>query len=499
MSRVYLLLFIIHLSVGAVGQSFNHWQRSFNEESSLLSGAVVGGGAGPSAIYYNPAAISEIKESKLSFHASLFSYTIYHIENALGEGINLNWARFQIEPRFVSYMIKPRNQPNWTFEIAILNNENYKLDIVQSVDMQTDILEGAPGPERYFGLFRYQNNFRDDWVGFGGSLKLSERLFVGASMFVTVKSMEYTYNLDIEAYPANADSGGLAIDKFYVAGYRDMEYVKYNDYRLLWKAGLLYKTTRMSIGVSITTPSVGGIYSDGKRVARTQKQTNITYPESGQPMPDYLVADYREKRDVEVNHKTPFSVAAGLSWYSPDRSKSFYTTAEYFGGLEPYRLVQADENTDIASGMMPGEVAFNEWLTFVSGARPVLNAAVGYSWVIAQDLRLLTGFRTDFNYIKNFDFEPLAEIKSLRGLFADNYHITGGLSWSILGQDLITGIQYTIARERGQQQFVNLSDPVEYNTTEMAPLQGTRNNNMNSLINAISFYLGATFNFGGTK
>jgi len=73
-------------------QSYNHWVRSFNEESSLLAGAVVGGGAGPSAIYYNPASISEIKESKLSVHASLFSFKFLNVKNALGDGIDLKWS-----------------------------------------------------------------------------------------------------------------------------------------------------------------------------------------------------------------------------------------------------------------------------------------------------------------------------------------------------------------------------------------------------------------------
>ena len=73
----YLILLLILFSGELiVAQSFNHWTRSFNEESSLLSGAVVGGGAGPSAIYFNPSSISEISESKLSFHASLFSFKV---------------------------------------------------------------------------------------------------------------------------------------------------------------------------------------------------------------------------------------------------------------------------------------------------------------------------------------------------------------------------------------------------------------------------------------
>ena len=47
--------------------------------------------------------------------------------------------------------------------------------------------------------------------------------------------------------------------------------------------------------------------------------------------------------------------------------------------------------------------------------------------------------------------------------------------------------------------LINLSDPVEYNTIENAPLQGPRNNNMDAVFNSVSIYFGASFNFGGEK
>ena len=134
---------IILIAVQLQAQSHNHWTRSFNEESSLLSGAVVGGGAGPSAIYFNPSSISEITESKLSFHMSLFSFNFLNVKNALGDGIDLNGSKVLIEPRFISYMIKPKNHPEWSLEFAILNNENYYIDMTQSVDKETNILTGT--------------------------------------------------------------------------------------------------------------------------------------------------------------------------------------------------------------------------------------------------------------------------------------------------------------------------------------------------------------------
>jgi hypothetical protein len=496
-SLILVLPIFFFLTGSLSAQSFNHWVRSFNEESSLLAGAVVGGGAGPSAIYYNPASISEIRESKLSVHASLFSYKFFNVKNAIGDNIDMKWSTLVVEPRFLSYMIKPKRS-DMSFELAILNNENYRLDVANSVNKEIDILSRYDGLERYFAVVQTQNRFRDDWFGAGWSWAVSPRLFIGISMFVTVKSTEYRYDLSIEAYPLDS-AIGIASTDYTTANFTNNEYIKYNDYRLLWKAGIMYKWDRVSIGANFTTPSVGGIYSDGKRVSRQERQSGITDPETGMPLPDYYIGDYQEKKEVKVDHKTPWSIAAGLTFHSKSGKRSLYTTVEYFGGLDPYRIIEANENPDLATTSVSNHIAMNEWLTFLSGAEPVFNTALGYSWIISENLWLMAGFRTDFNYLKNVDFESYDAGKDIKTIGVNNYHFSGGLSWNILGQDLMTGIQYTFGYERDLKQVVNLSDPVEFNYEEKKALQGTRQYNMSAMVNSLSLYIGATFNFGGKK
>lgn len=317
-------------------------------------------------------------------------------------------------------------------------------------------------------------------------------------MFVAIKSAEYHFDLSIEAYPIDSAAMISPID-YTSANYQKNEYVKYNDYRLLWKAGIMYKWDRLSIGANFTTPSVGGIYSDGKRVSRRERQSGISDPETGDPIPDYFIGDYEEKRSVKVNHKTPWSIAAGFTYHSANRKRALYTTVEYFGGMDIFRLIEADENQNIATTNVANTIAMNEWLTFLSGADPVLNAAIGYSWIISEDLWLMAGFRTDFNYIKNVSYHGFDAGKAIKTVGVNNYHFSGGLSWNVLGQDLMTGIQYTFGYEKGLKQIVNLADPVEFNYEEKKALQGTRQNGMRAMINSLSLYIGATFNFGGEK
>ncbi len=110
---------------------------------------------------------------------------------------------------------------------------------------------------------------------------------------------------------------------------------------------------------------------------------------------------------------------------------------------------------------------------------------------------LMTGFRTDFNYRKNLDYGSFSEAKKIKGLDMDIYHISGGLILTILGQDFITGLQYSVGRLRDDKQFTNLSDPIEYSEDGRGALQGIPQNTMSAFSNSISVYFGATFNFGG--
>jgi len=372
--------------------------------------------------------------------------------------------------------------------------------MTESVDRRIDILTGIPGDERYFAFYQHSNQFRDDWIGLGGSVKLNNRLYAGFSMFAAIKSLEYTNSLDIEAYSLN-DSIFVNDEyvPYYIAGYENSEYLKFNDYRLTLKGGLLYKTETFNIGMSLTVPSIGGIYSDGKRVTRKEKQSNITMPGSGDPVPDYVIVDYKEKKDIQVSYKTPFSIAAGFTYYFPDRKRTLYTSVEFFSKTDPYRMAEAEESPDIGSGSGPDDVLYSEWLTYASGARPVFNVALGYSWTLKKDLLLMGGFRTDFNSKKNLDYKQYTGYNKVQSINVDLYHITCGFSWNILGQDIITGLQYSLGRNKNQRQIANLSDPVEYNTTENLALQGDRNYNMISLYNSISIYFGASFNFGDKK
>ena len=148
----YILLFFIILTpfflTELKAQNAGYWTTQMNEESYLLAGAVVGGGAGVGSIYYNPALISDNNMSNLSLNVSLFSLDMYRIENALGDDMNLESSRIVIEPRFFSYIHKSEKHKGISFQLIIMSTENLRVSFTDSQDKQIDILKQLPGNER---------------------------------------------------------------------------------------------------------------------------------------------------------------------------------------------------------------------------------------------------------------------------------------------------------------------------------------------------------------
>ena len=120
--KIYLIpfLLIILLIVANYrvlnGQSNYYWSQNFNTESSLLAGAVVGGNAGPSALYYNPALINQVQSNKLALSANLLSFQSMNIENPVGSDTEFTKFIFQVQPKFLSYAGSPKKKSKITYE-----------------------------------------------------------------------------------------------------------------------------------------------------------------------------------------------------------------------------------------------------------------------------------------------------------------------------------------------------------------------------------------------
>lgn len=106
--RKYLFLLLFGFPILLWAQPANYWTNTFNTEASLLSGAVVGGNAEITAIFYNPAGISDVETSRIELNASLFSIEHRKYENPLGNNTKMDYWYFRFYPRFAPIYIHQR-------------------------------------------------------------------------------------------------------------------------------------------------------------------------------------------------------------------------------------------------------------------------------------------------------------------------------------------------------------------------------------------------------
>lgn len=494
------LTFSFLFSSELAGQSSRYWSTNLNEESSMLAGAVVGGGAGVGAIYYNPAWITENQISKFSFNANLVSLQFYKLSNALGEDIDLQTTKFNIQPRFLSFLLKPKNMKDMSFQLVILNKTRNEVELTHAQDVNLDILQFLPGTERYYANFKYRKRYNEDWVGIGTSYVIKPGFSIGISMFGIAKTLKYNHSYDIHAFPlSDTIFSGTDTIPFYIASNSSSEYIRYNNYRLLWKIGLGLKSGNISMGLNISTPSIN-IYSDGKVISRLDHQENIMDPSGSGFIQNHLIADEQVKDEISINHKDPLAVAFGLNYSAPNGKQKYFFSMEYFSKLDPYTIIDANINFNITTGSIYNELANKKWLSYTNSARHVVNFAIGYESEISKDVLIMGGFKTDFS-AKNQDsfMEGQNFENQIRNINADYYHITGGGLLNLRGNRIFAGLQYTMAFDRNNLQIINVSHPVEYNHVENAALQGTRQNNMDFSYHALSLFFGATFNLGQRK
>lgn len=491
-----LSLMLLH-SIPLTAQSHRYYTYSFSEESSLLGGAVIGGGSGTASIFYNPATISATGQSSFSLNTSLVYYDWCSWENALGRDYHLKQSSLAFRPRFVSYLVKSKLNDKLTFELATFSKETYNRRLSFNKLLQTDILMFNPGDEMYVANYVVNDEFDDYWVGLGSSYQINEHLSVGASLFGLFKTLEYWNVYDMAAFEPD-DGQGIPDSASHIATYEFRYHVKFNDYRLLFKGGIHYHTDRVDFGLKMEFPSLG-VYEDGKQLLKTEQQQNIMNPDGSGFFPDFLIEDTQAKKQVSVNYKDPLSLGLGIAYRTPDLRKTYYASLEYFHKLNPYIMTKVKDHTIVTPGIDENEPTSQQWMECANGARPVVNVALGAKWRATDNALILAGFRTDFNTAKNFDYGEYEDLNQLITESVDMYHFSLGTSFNILKNVVNAGISYSVGKRKDQKQLLNLSDPVEYNTEEHAALQGTRTNTMNITSNQINLFLGLTLNWSNSN
>ena len=483
------------LSTQTFGQSSYYWTQNFNTESSLLAGAVVGGNAGASAVFYNPALINEDESNKLALSANLVSLKSMKLDNLAGAGADYSDLNLQFQPKFISYTGVSKKNSKLIYELAFLVPLHLDAEYNYISYQDIDIIKRLDGNEDYLGELNFRNAYDDYYVGGGVSYKLSDRFSIGASVFISYKQMDYGANINLKALQ-DADtvySNGVP-EPFYIAQSSYSESLDYTDVSLVTKIGVHYLSPdgRLGIGLKMNLPNLK-VYGSGD-VKKEFYRTNVHDDSQGEFTKDLAFASIQE--DVKTQIKDPLSIAFGFQYKSPRKNNSVFFTTEYFFAIDRYAMLETADNKSLGNLQFEST---SEVMNFNASAGQVLNVAVGLDQYINENLTINGGFKTDFNAFGTSQQKVLGsqEIEpSVSSLAFNKYHFILGPSFKVKRFGVVLGIQYTRGRNKNLYNLAFFTDPVEYNPETKQSLQGSRQQNMNLRYNEISIFFGITYGLG---
>ncbi len=476
--RLLLIITLSAISSLLYAQPSNYWSMGSNTESSILAGAIVGGGSGITSIFYNPAGISEIKDNKISINASLFHFNFTNYEKMLDSKNDLSYLDYQVQPRFFSFVFHPKKYPKLSMQYAVFSRGQYLNKIYYS---NTEAIKeiGTNLDKHYSVNFNYENRYSDTWFGFGSSYKFNDKWTLGASLMGSAKTLVYYENASIDILPTT-DTSSL-VSKYLYTDRQDLYVIS-----LMSRIGAHYKSGKWSFGINISLPSLR-LYGDGYH-RREVSMINIRTEDGIEP--DFVKKE--TNYHIVSNFKEPLSISLGLVKNNSKEDWIFYFSTEFFFPLEDYKAI---DNSRVANIYTDEYSPGSEFLTFQYGADAVLNASVGAKKVLKENFSVLMGFKTDFASYKTFKTnEESNHSQYIRG-YADLYHLTSGVLFEYKRADVLLGLEYTFGMNDNQYQFRNFDYPGVYDTKNLYALQDYPKPEMKYSYNGIGIYFGLALNF----
>ena len=480
MKGFYLLFLLFIYSVEIYAQPPNYWSMGSNTESSILAGAVVGGGSGITSIYYNPAGISELTDNKISLDASLFHFNLTNYKKPFSSQDAIDYLDYQVQPRFFSFVHHPKIYPKLSLQYAVFGKGRALTKLYDSGKYK--IKEAGTNEDKILvANFNYENRYSDTWFGFGASYQVNDNLAIGMSLLLSAKTFLYYEDVSIDLFSSLDTAQSQTVSKYVYIDRQDL-YV----FSGIAKFGLTYHTGSWSLGLNISTPSLR-FYGDGFH-RRDVSMINVNTDAGLQP--DFVKKE--TNYHLVSNFKEPLAIAFGVVKENTDKNLKLYFSTEYFFAIDDYKVI---DNSRIANIYTDEYSPGSDFLSYIYGGDHVLNVAIGLKKIIKPNLAYMLGFKTNFSSYNTHSYDtPMGKAQYVRG-YSNLFHLTTGVKFDYKKTNVLIGVEYTFGLKRDLYQFRNFEYSSLYDTHNYYAMQSYPKPEMHYIYNGIGFYFGLGFNF----
>lgn len=402
------------LAPSARPQDSHYWTNQYGTRATLLGGAVIGSVLDLSGTYYNPGGMSLIEKPQTVMAANIIQYPRLRLAGSSAETVPLNANNPSPAPTLVagSFRIRGLGPRHW-FGYSYLARQSVKLGASISGTGVWDIVPGGFGAEHYATQFRLDEKLAENWLGLTWSCRLTKTFGVGVSHYLAVRSHWASVQERLEVLTG---AGGTAS----ALGARQY---RYSHFRVLWKVGLAVDLKDVTLGLTVTTPSLA---ISGRGMAGTESSVVGLDTDSDGTADDFLAADYQDR--LPAAYRSPFSLAVGVTFKI--RKVRIYASGEWFDRVRPYTVVDAED----FAAQSTGEIVS---IDVTQELEAVLNTGFGLEWFYSSRFKGYASFTTDYSARR----PGTATNLSLTNW--DNYHFMTGAELFVKRTALTVGLGYS--------------------------------------------------------
>ena len=416
MKKALLLnLVIIILQVSLTAQENNYWNIQYGTRSTLLGGAVIGSVSDLSATFYNPGAIALFPDVKFILSAQVYQMDNFTIKDGAAEGKDLDYSSIVPSPNFVAFDLNFDFLGDDRLAFSILTRQNSNLEFSARVIDSLEVIESSPGKESFAGGINTEKKFNDVWGGITYSTKLSETIGMGITGYISYRSHKATSLTILQALQSNGE----------IASYSNINNYRFNNCRTLLKAGVGLNLNPLTIGLTVTSPSLN-IFGSGS----AGTHLFISGIDSSR-----FDSNYQE----DIKSKFNSSWAAGLGGAYNFGNVKLHLSAEWYDAINKYDVLDTEPYVSQSSGKTLTNDLSHE-------AKSVINFGFGLDYFATDSLIFSLSVTSDFSaYVEN-TATNLATYSAW-----DLIHVAGGSTFSIWKTEVTIGAVYSF----GSQTFEN--------------------------------------------
>jgi hypothetical protein len=405
MKLAFTVLLVVALHLSSFSQDSHYWNIQYGTKATLLGGAVIGSVSDLSATYYNPGAISLFSDPKVILSAKVYQVEKIKILNGAGENQNLDYTSITPSPSFVAFNVKIDSTGRNKLAFSVLTRQLMSFDF-ESRQMTSS---GDPNANLFTtGGLSMKQDFKEIWTGASFSHKMNEIFGLGATAYVAYRDQTTELQTVIEELQPDQQIASLL-------AYRKLNFT---NYRTLLKAGLAVNLKPVTLGLTITTPSIdilgSGSFGYHNFINDPADAGNNVYETNSQI-------------DLKSNYNTSWAVGAGGAYWG--KKINLHFSAEWYNAVKKYHPLTIEPFYSQSSGDTIRNEINQEFIN-------VLNAGIGIDYKLNDKVSLSASFITDFS----------ANIESLKSNISlskwNIYHISAGSNFEIGKAEITLGLSF---------------------------------------------------------